>query len=203
LELASSHETANIEPSGCIQQGLRSQQSPAIDCDKRADQAKGSKAVNHPAASSEQEKQFQTFHPVAGDRESKGHSGSTRSCTKVHKLGTVLGRSVDLAKFVNYDELIAELDNLFEFNGELKAQSKNWLVVYTDDENDIMLVGDDPWEEFCGIVHKILILTKDEVQKMNSGTFNSKGEETSSIVESLDAKEVKNLPATSSSPDVF
>lgn len=65
---------------------------------------------------------------------------------QVHKQGTALGRSVDLAKFDNYNELIAELDNLFEFNGELKAQNKNWLVVYTDDEEDMMLVGDDPWE---------------------------------------------------------
>lgn len=53
---------------------------------------------------------------------------------------------MDLTKFNNYDELIAELDIIFEFNGELKASNKNWLVVYTDDEDDMMLVGDDPWE---------------------------------------------------------
>ncbi|KAL0425207.1 UNVERIFIED_CONTAM: Auxin response factor 2A [Sesamum radiatum] len=99
-----------------------------------------------PSCTSEQEKQFHSLPPVARDRESKGHSGSTRSCTKVHKQGSALGRSVDLAKFDNYDELISELDNLFEFNGELKARNKNWLVVYTDDEDDMMLVGDDPWE---------------------------------------------------------
>ena len=52
---------------------------------------------------------------------------------------------MDLAKFNNYDELISELDDLFEFGGELKARNKNWLVVYTDDEDDMMLVGDDPW----------------------------------------------------------
>lgn len=68
------------------------------------------------------------------------------NCEQVHKQGTALGRSVDLAKFDNYNELISELDSLFEFNGELKAQNKNWLVVYTDDEEDMMLVGDDPWE---------------------------------------------------------
>lgn len=64
---------------------------------------------------------------------------------QVHKQGIALGRSVDLAKFNDYNGLIAELDQLFEFNGELKAQNKNWLVVYTDDEGDMMLVGDDPW----------------------------------------------------------
>lgn len=64
---------------------------------------------------------------------------------QVHKQGSALGRSLDLAKFHNYDELISELDDLFEFKGELKARNKNWLVVYTDDEDDMMLVGDDPW----------------------------------------------------------
>lgn len=65
---------------------------------------------------------------------------------QVHKQGTALGRSVDLTKFNNYDELLAELDKLFDFNGELKAMNKNWMVVYTDDEGDMMLVGDDPWQ---------------------------------------------------------
>ena len=65
---------------------------------------------------------------------------------KVHKQGIALGRSVDLSKFQNYEELIAELDMLFEFNGELMAPKKDWLIVYTDDENDMMLVGDDPWQ---------------------------------------------------------
>lgn len=53
---------------------------------------------------------------------------------------------MDLTKFNNYDELIAELDELFEFNGELKTRNRSWLVVYTDDEGDMMLVGDDPWQ---------------------------------------------------------
>ncbi|PPR81137.1 hypothetical protein GOBAR_AA39577 [Gossypium barbadense] len=65
---------------------------------------------------------------------------------EVHKQGIALGRSVDLTKFNDYDELIAELDGLFEFKGELMVPKKNWLVVYTDDEGDMMLVGDDPWQ---------------------------------------------------------
>ncbi|EPS70615.1 auxin response factor 2, partial [Genlisea aurea] len=121
------------------------------------------------------------------------YSGSTRSCTKVLKQGTALGRSVDLCKFDDYDGLIAELDNLFDFNGELKGRTKHWLVVYTDDEDDMMLVGDDPWEEFVGMVRKILILTKEEVRRMNPGSLNSsKGEENSTGGEGIiDAKESK------------
>lgn len=56
-----------------------------------------------------------------------------------------MGRSVDLSKFNGYDELIAELDRMFEFNGELITPNKKWLIVFTDDEGDMMLVGDDPW----------------------------------------------------------
>jgi hypothetical protein len=42
--------------------------------------------------------------------------------------------------------LTAELDQIFEFNGELVAPNKDWLIVFTDDEDDMMLVGDDPWQ---------------------------------------------------------
>lgn len=65
---------------------------------------------------------------------------------QVHKKGIALGRSVDLTKFSNYDELVAELDQLFEFGGELMSPKKDWLIVYTDNEGDMMLVGDDPWQ---------------------------------------------------------
>jgi hypothetical protein len=65
---------------------------------------------------------------------------------KVHKQGIALGRSVDLTKFKGYMELVAELDEMFDFNGELKDSNKEWMVVYTDNEGDMMLVGDDPWE---------------------------------------------------------
>ncbi|RWW85728.1 hypothetical protein BHE74_00005569 [Ensete ventricosum] len=64
----------------------------------------------------------------------------------VHKQGIALGRSVDLTKFNGYDELIAELDRMFEFEGALVSPNKSWLVVYTDNEGDMMLVGDDPWK---------------------------------------------------------
>lgn len=65
---------------------------------------------------------------------------------QVHKQGVALGRSVDLSKFTDYDELKAELDKMFEFDGELVSANRNWQIVYTDNEGDMMLVGDDPWE---------------------------------------------------------
>ncbi|KAK4726679.1 hypothetical protein R3W88_031596 [Solanum pinnatisectum] len=179
--------------------GIHPHQFLITESDQRSEQSKGSKLPDDGITVHDQEEQFQTSHPGTRDREGKGLVTSTRSCTKVHKQGTALGRSVDLAKFNNYEELIAELDHIFDFNGELKARNKNWLVVYTDDEGDMMLVGDDPWQEFCGMVRKIFIYTKDEVQRMKPGTLNSKGEDNSSVAEGSDAKEVKNLQLHSDS----
>ncbi|GAV60181.1 AUX_IAA domain-containing protein/B3 domain-containing protein/Auxin_resp domain-containing protein [Cephalotus follicularis] len=172
----------------------------AFDFDQKSEQSKGSKVPDASAAVNEQEKPFQSCQQQQKEVQCKTPGASTRSCTKVHKQGIALGRSVDLTKFHNYDELIAELDKLFEFHGELMAPKKNWLIVYTDDEGDMMLVGDDPWQEFCGMVRKIVIYTREEVQKMNPGTLNSKSEENPLAVECVDLKEVKHpsLPSASS-----
>lgn len=58
--------------------------------------------------------------------------------------GVAVGRAVDLTSLESYDDLINELEKLFEIKGELQPRNK-WEVVYTDDEGDMMLVGDDPW----------------------------------------------------------
>ncbi|KAJ9707398.1 hypothetical protein PVL29_002423 [Vitis rotundifolia] len=86
-------------------------------------------------------KPCQTSLPLSRDVQGKVQSVSTRSRTKVHKQGTAFGRSVDHTKFNNYDELIAELDQLFEFEGESMAPKENWLIVYTDDEWWIHVLG--------------------------------------------------------------
>ncbi|XP_015955707.1 auxin response factor 2B [Arachis duranensis] len=125
------------------------------------------------------------------DVQPKPHSGSARSCTKVHKKGIALGRSVDLTKFSGYGELIAELDQLFEFGGELISAKKDWLTVYTDNEGDMMLVGDDPWQEFCAMVRKIYIYPREEIQKMSPGTLSSKNEENQLASEGVDAQEIR------------
>jgi len=58
--------------------------------------------------------------------------------------GIAVGRAVDLAALENYSELITELEEMFEIKGELQHRTK-WEVVFSDDEGDMMLVGDDPW----------------------------------------------------------
>ncbi|CAM0884490.1 unnamed protein product [Alopecurus aequalis] len=147
------------------------------------------------AGTADTEKGIQQVPQSSKDVQSKSHGASTRSCTKVHKQGVALGRSVDLSKFSDYDELTAELDKMFEFDGELASSNKNWQIVYTDNEGDMMLVGDDPWDEFCSIVRKIFIYTKEEVQKMNSKSSAPRKEEGS--VDGDGASEKAHLPTSS------
>ncbi|XP_071686356.1 auxin response factor 2A-like [Rutidosis leptorrhynchoides] len=172
-------------------QELQLQQYPSFESNQRSEQSTGQKVISNLPVGQEREK-----HNQNSQLPTKVQGISSRSCTKVHKQGIALGRSLDLTKFNNYDELIAELDELFEFNGELISRNKTWLVVYTDDEGDMMLVGDDPWNEFCGMVRKIYIYTREEVQRMNLGTINSRGEDNSSVAEGVDAR--GNLPSSSS-----
>ncbi|XP_042456327.1 auxin response factor 2A-like [Zingiber officinale] len=131
----------------------------------------------------------------------KVQGGCTRSCTKVHKQGIALGRSVDLTKFNGYEGLVAELDRMFDFEGALVSANKTWLVVYTDNEGDMMLVGDDPWNEFCNMVRKIFIYTHEEVQKMNPGTSNCRVEENPSASDERIAGEGTKEPAAAANPE--
>lgn len=93
------------------------------------------------------------------------HSSSTRSRIKVRMHGVAVGRAVDLTNLGGYDELLSELEKMFDIRGELSQRDK-WEVVFTDDEGDIMLVGDDPWPEFCDMVRKMYIYPSEEVKKL-------------------------------------
>ncbi|KAJ4970988.1 hypothetical protein NE237_004087 [Protea cynaroides] len=107
---------------------------------------------------------------LAGENPSPNQqSSSRRSCTKVHKQGNLVGRAIDLSRLNGYDDLLIELERLFGMEDLLCDPKKGWQVLYTDSENDMMVVGDDPWHEFCNIVSKIHIYTNEEVQKMMIG----------------------------------
>ncbi|PIN18721.1 hypothetical protein CDL12_08605 [Handroanthus impetiginosus] len=90
-----------------------------------------------------------------------------RSCIKVHMQSIAVGRAVDLTRFDCYEDLLKKLEEMFEIVGELSGSSKKWQVVYTDDENDMMLVGDDPWHEFCTMAKKIYIYTTEEARRLS------------------------------------
>lgn len=90
-----------------------------------------------------------------------------RTYTKVQKRGSV-GRTIDVTRYKGYEELRHDLARMFGIEGQLEdAQRMEWKLVYVDHENDILLVGDDPWEEFVGCVQSIKILSSAEVQQMS------------------------------------
>ncbi|KAJ6723104.1 AUXIN RESPONSE FACTOR 4-RELATED [Salix koriyanagi] len=104
---------------------------------------------------------------LAKESQSKqGSTTSTRTRTKVQMQGVAVGRALDLTVLKGYKDLIIELGKMFEI-GELSTREK-WTVVFTDDEGDMMLVGDDPWPEFCKMVKKIYIYSSEEVKKMSA-----------------------------------
>ena len=61
---------------------------------------------------------------------------------------------MDLAILDSYSKLIEELERMFNFKGERRDRGK-WKVVFTDDEGDMMLLGDDPWM-YCSINNLLL-----------------------------------------------
>ncbi|XP_023534375.1 auxin response factor 4-like isoform X1 [Cucurbita pepo subsp. pepo] len=99
-------------------------------------------------------------------------SSGKRSCTKVHKQGSLVGRAIDLSRLSGYTDLLSELERLFCMEGLLKDPDKGWRVLYTDNENDVMVVGDYPWLDFCDAVSKIHIYTQEEVEKMTNGVIS-------------------------------
>ncbi|XP_038715506.1 auxin response factor 5 isoform X2 [Tripterygium wilfordii] len=91
-----------------------------------------------------------------------------RTYTKVQKAGSV-GRSIDVTNFKNYDELCSAIECMFGLEGLLNnPRGSGWKLVYVDYENDVLLIGDDPWEEFVGCVRCIRILSPSEVQQMSA-----------------------------------
>ncbi|CAA3008681.1 auxin response factor 9-like isoform X1 [Olea europaea var. sylvestris] len=117
--------------------------------------------------------------PIKEVRSRQNHS--TRSCTKVQMQGVAVGRAVDLTVLKGFDELLSELEEMFEIKGELWHRHK-WEIVFTDDEGDMMLMRDYPWLEFCDKVQRIFIYSTQEVKKMRarsnlhlSSTDNERG----------------------------
>lgn len=65
---------------------------------------------------------------------------------QVQKAGSV-GRSIDVTNFKNYSELLSAIECMFGLVGLLSdSRGSGWKLVYVDYENDVLLVGDDPWE---------------------------------------------------------
>ncbi|RYR42848.1 hypothetical protein Ahy_A08g039288 [Arachis hypogaea] len=122
---------------------------------------------------------------------------------KVHKQGSLVGRAIDLSRLSSYTDLFTELERLFGMEGLLRDPDKGWRILYTDSENDIMVVGDDPWHEFCNVVSKIHIYTQEEVEKMTIGIIS---DDTQSCLEqapvNMEASKSSSVGQPDSSPTV-
>ncbi|XP_068646924.1 auxin response factor 12-like [Aristolochia californica] len=92
---------------------------------------------------------------------------------KVSKSGSV-GRWLDISRFSSYHELREELGQMFGIEGQLEDPLRSgWQLVFVDRENDVLLLGDDPWEAFVNNVWYIKILSPEDVQKMGQQEFGS------------------------------
>jgi hypothetical protein len=119
-----------------------------------------------------------------------------RTFTKVHKLGSV-GRSFDVRKFSNYTELRKELAQMFIMDDLMEdPPTSGWQIVFVDNENDTLLLGDDPWEEFLNCVRSIKILSPTEVEQMSQDQL--KMLDTVPIQQSSDSGEPRSFPDPSS-----
>ncbi|EEF43383.1 hypothetical protein RCOM_1311830 [Ricinus communis] len=127
------------------------------------------------------ERKPEQLHVSPKDAQSRQSSASTRSRTKVQMQGVAVGRAIDLTMIKGYNQLLDELEEMFDIKGQLHPRDK-WEIVYTDDEGDMMLVGDDPWPEFCNMVRRIFICSSQDVKKMMPGSklpmFSTEGEGT-------------------------
>ncbi|PNY13006.1 auxin response factor 9-like protein [Trifolium pratense] len=129
----------------------------SIDTGRKSDISK--------AVSMEKKQELQLVSP----KEPQSKQICSRSRTKVQMQGVAVGRAVDLATLNGYDQLIGELEELFDIKGQLQHRNI-WEIVFTDDEGDMMLVGDDPWPEFCNMVRRIFICSSQDVKKMKTGS---------------------------------
>ncbi|KAJ1382660.1 PB1 domain [Sesbania bispinosa] len=92
---------------------------------------------------------------------------------KVYKSGSV-GRSLDISRFSSYHELREELAQMFGIEGKLQDPLRSgWQLVFVDRENDVLLLGDDPWESFVNNVWYIKILSPEDIQKMGEQAVES------------------------------
>ncbi|XP_062218269.1 auxin response factor 6-like isoform X2 [Phragmites australis] len=104
------------------------------------------------------------YVPCAANSEQVNQPPAT--FVKVYKSGTY-GRLLDITRFSSYDELRSEVGRLFGLEGQLEDPLRSgWQLVFVDREGDVLLVGDDPWQEFVNSVSYIKLLSPEEVQQM-------------------------------------
>ncbi|KAG2262052.1 hypothetical protein Bca52824_069131 [Brassica carinata] len=100
----------------------------------------------------------------------------TKSYTKVRMEGAI-ERTLDLTVFEGYNQLIDELERVFDIKGKLHMHNQ-WNIVSIDADGDTMLFGDDPWLKFCNMAKEIFICSKNDVKIGNEDNKFSEGDPT-------------------------
>ncbi|KAF8100519.1 hypothetical protein N665_0222s0018, partial [Sinapis alba] len=100
----------------------------------------------------------------------------TRSYTKVRIEGA-LERTVDLTVYDGYNQLINEIERLFDIKGKLHMHNQ-WKIVFINADRDMMLLGDDPWPKFLNTAKEIVIFSKNDAKKRNEDNKFSEGDPT-------------------------
>ncbi|KAG2404954.1 Auxin response factor [Vigna angularis] len=163
-------EISNVEPAtGCRLFGIDlidHTRSNSLSVDNAsAVTSEGRTDANHESDISKASKEWKQEQLQVSPKETQNKQICSRSCTK----GVAVGRAVDLTTLDGYEQLVDELEKMFDIKGQLQHRNK-WEIVFTDDEGDMMLVGDDPWPEFCNMVRRIFICSSQDVHKLSSGS---------------------------------
>ncbi|KAI9099205.1 hypothetical protein K1719_024972 [Acacia pycnantha] len=94
-----------------------------------------------------------------------------RLFVKVYMEGIPIGRKLDLLAQDGYHELIKTLEHMFDTTitlgsemEEVLHQPERWHVLtYEDEEGDLIMVGDIPWEMFLSTVRRLRITRVDAI----------------------------------------
>ncbi|KAL0737200.1 hypothetical protein Bca4012_013410 [Brassica carinata] len=96
----------------------------------------------------------------------------TKIHTKVRMEGAV-EKIVDLTVFDGYNQLIDELERLFDIKGKLHMHNQ-WEIIFLDADGEIMLFGDDSWLKICNMAKEIFICSKNDAKIGNEDNKFSK-----------------------------
>ncbi|KAG2289397.1 hypothetical protein Bca52824_049001 [Brassica carinata] len=94
--------------------------------------------------------------------------------TKVCMEGAV-ERTMDLTVFDGYNQLIDELERLFDIKDKLHMHNQ-WKIVFINADGDMMLFGDDPWPKFCSTAKEIFIYSENDAKIVNADNKFAEGD---------------------------
>ncbi|KAL5854161.1 hypothetical protein ACOSQ4_003963 [Xanthoceras sorbifolium] len=79
---------------------------------------------------------------------------------EVHMFTTGVNGTIDLATLNCYEDLYRKVEELFNIEGQLFGFRSEKQLVYVGDDDFVLILGDDPWNEFFKVVRKIFIYTR-------------------------------------------